>query len=79
MKRATAIAQQFIDALGVKPGDIDTLRALSTDSDHRGRDRARDHVGGSHASPFQPVVDGSVLPRPPLDTIEAGNAAACTC
>ena len=29
---ATSIAQQFIDALGVKAGDTDTLRALSTEA-----------------------------------------------
>jgi para-nitrobenzyl esterase len=29
----------------------------------------------SHSLAFQPVVDGSVLPRPALDMIEAGNAA----
>ena len=30
---------------------------------------------GGSALPFQPVVDGVVLPEPPLDAIAAGNAA----
>ena len=29
---------------------------------------------GAHALAFQPVVDGTSLPQPPLDAIEAGNA-----
>ena len=31
-------------------------------------------MSAGHALAFQPVVDGSTLPKPPLDTVEAGNA-----
>ena len=34
---------------------------------------------GARALAFQPVVDGTSLPKPPLDTIEAGTRTACTC
>ena len=50
------------------PGDVDG-RA------HRRRDRPRRACRRAlMPSPFQPVVDGTSLPQPPLDAIEAGNA-----
>ena len=73
-ERATAIAQEFIDKLGVKAGDTDTLRALSTDALIAGATGLGSLSAGAHALAFQPVVDGTSLPQPPLDTIEAGNA-----
>jgi para-nitrobenzyl esterase len=35
-------------------------------------------TGGRHLLPFQPVVDGSVLPRHPLDEVREGNARGVT-
>ncbi len=74
MNAATAIAQEFIDKLGVKAGDTDTLRALSTDALIAGATGLGSLSAGAHALAFQPVVDGTSLPQPPLDAIEAGNA-----
>jgi para-nitrobenzyl esterase len=78
-ERANAIAERIIDALGVKAGDVAALRAKTTEEI-----LAAQQVAGTETRaltdeqgvglPFQPVVDGDSLPRPPLDSIAAGNA-----
>jgi para-nitrobenzyl esterase len=73
-ERATEIATVLIDALGVAPGDIDALYAKTTDEIIT----AQAAVGletDETGLPFQPVVDGVVLPRPPLEAIAGGSAA----
>ena len=73
-ERASAITQEFIDKLGIRAGDSETLRALSTDAIIAGATGLGSMSPSGGALAFQPVVDGTVLPRPPLDTIDAGNA-----
>jgi para-nitrobenzyl esterase len=78
-ERANEIATRVVDALGVETGDVDALRAKT-----KAEVIAAQTTAGVAASsitnetgaglPFQPVVDGTVLPRPPLETIAAGNA-----
>jgi para-nitrobenzyl esterase len=78
-ERANGIAARIVEALGVKAGDVAALRAKTTEEII-----AAQAVAGVAASsitneeglglPFQPVVDGTVLPRPPLESIAAGNA-----
>jgi para-nitrobenzyl esterase len=73
-ERGTEIAQTIIDALGVRAGDLDALYAKTTDEIIT----AQAAVGletSANGLPFQPVVDGTVLPRPALDAIADGNAA----
>jgi para-nitrobenzyl esterase len=73
-ERATEIATVLIDALGVAPGDLDALYAKTTDeiiSAQAAVGLETDETG----LPFQPVVDGTVLPRPPLEAIADGSAA----
>jgi para-nitrobenzyl esterase len=70
---ATAITSGIVGRLGVTPGDADALLAMSTD-DILGALPAFIENGAS-SLPFEPVVDGVVLPRHPLDAIAAGNAA----
>jgi para-nitrobenzyl esterase len=68
----TKVAQAIIDALGVKAGDVEALRNVSMDA----LINVATGIGlsvGSGTLPFQPVVDGTVLPAPMLDTIAAGN------
>jgi para-nitrobenzyl esterase len=69
------IAELFRDALGCSSLDVDALRALPAeallDAQQRVVDEAWRHVEGLA---FQPVVDGALLPRPPLETIAAGAA-----
>jgi para-nitrobenzyl esterase len=78
-ERANAIASRIVEALQVKPGDLDALRAKSTDeilaaNTLAGLDlRSLGNESGL-GLPFQPVVDGDTLPQSPLDAIAAGNA-----
>ncbi|HEY5011315.1 MAG TPA: carboxylesterase/lipase family protein [Acidimicrobiia bacterium] len=73
-ERATEIATVLVDALGVEPGDLDALYAKTTDEIIA----AQASVGletDATGLPFQPVIDGTVLPQPPLDAIANGSAA----
>jgi para-nitrobenzyl esterase len=78
-ERATTVARRVIDALGVEPGDVAALRAKTTEEILAAQAVAGLGMGGDNDSriglPFQPVVDGTVLPEPPLDAIAKGNAA----
>jgi para-nitrobenzyl esterase len=71
---ATEKAAAIVEALQVKPGDVDALRHTSTD-DVLTATAVLNLVVGGGTLPYQPVVDGTVLPQPPLDAIAAGNAA----
>jgi len=71
--QATDIATRLVERLGVKHGDTDALMAAPMHAVIRAVPSFAE--GGVSALPFQPVVDGVVLPRPPLDAIAAGNAA----
>jgi para-nitrobenzyl esterase len=70
---ATAIAAGIVERLGVAPGDVDALRAVSTDAVLEALPEWRET--GSGGLPFSPVHDGHVLPQPPRDAIAAGSAA----
>jgi para-nitrobenzyl esterase len=73
-ERATEVATIVVDALGVRHGDLDALYAKTTEEIIT----AQAAVGletDATGLPFQPVIDGTVLPRPPLDAIAEGSAA----
>jgi para-nitrobenzyl esterase len=73
-ERATEIASVVVEQLGVRPGDLDALYAKTTEEIIE----AQAAVGletNSDGLPFQPVIDGTVLPRPALDAIRDGSAA----
>ncbi len=72
--RAKEIATIVVNALGVEPGDVDALYAKTTDEIVTAQAAAGSEVG-SVGLPFQPVIDGITLTRPPLEEIAAGNAA----
>jgi para-nitrobenzyl esterase len=77
--RANEVADRLVHALQVRPGDGAALRAKTKDEV-----LAAQAVAGLEARtltkeegiglPFQPVVDGTVLPQAPLDAIAGGNA-----
>jgi para-nitrobenzyl esterase len=77
--RANEIAQRLVAALQVRPGDVTALQAKTKDEI-----LAAQTTAGLEARtitqetgiglPYQPVVDGDVLPQAPLQTIAAGNA-----
>jgi para-nitrobenzyl esterase len=72
-ERATAIATGVINQLGVRAGDTEALLAQNTEAVIDALPAW--HEGEGTGLPFQPVHDGVVLPRPPLDAIRAGSAA----
>jgi para-nitrobenzyl esterase len=69
---ATEVAAGILQRLGVQPGDKDALLSKSTAEVLAAMPEFTEN--GTAQLPFQPVVDDVVLPRPPLDTIAAGNA-----
>jgi para-nitrobenzyl esterase len=72
-ERATEVAAAIVDRLGVKLGDTDALLAKPMDAVIKAMPNFRED--GVNSLPFQPVVDGVVLPDRPLDAIAAANAA----
>ncbi len=72
-EHATKVASTIVRNLGVKPGDLDALLAVSTADILRAQPDFREN--GVNSLPFQPTVDGITLPEPPLDAITRGNAA----
>ncbi len=73
-EQATENAGRIIDALGVARDDADALLALPWERIVEAQAVLGDE-GGALGLPFQPVVDGVVLPIPPIEAIAAGNAA----
>lgn len=75
-QRARAWAAGFVTALGA---DDDPLAGLTTATPHQLLGAAqvlRDRLGDQPGTiPTAPVVDGDLLPEPPLDAFEGGRAA----
>jgi para-nitrobenzyl esterase len=76
---AGAVTARVLAHLGVAPGDRDALAAVTTeqliDASADAMALATEAGRPIMALPFQPVVDGDVLPEPPLDAITGGSAA----
>ena len=70
------IAEVFLDTLGVKNTDIRGLQTVPTakivDCQKEFLNKVRTQKLGIMAMPFQPVVDGKVLPQHPLAAIREG-------
>jgi para-nitrobenzyl esterase len=70
-----------LDELGLDRGRVGELREVGVDRLLAAQEAAGRRlqgsalVPGSGLLPFQPVVDGVALPRPPLDAIRDGSAA----
>jgi para-nitrobenzyl esterase len=77
---AAWVTERFLAAAGLSPASADALLTLPTDDILRAQATVDAEVLGG-AGPgigrlaFQPVVDGALIPRPPLDAIRAGRAA----
>jgi para-nitrobenzyl esterase len=72
---AIRVSEAFMKELGLAPDDVDGLRAAPLEAVLAAQERAVSQLlGVIPALPFQPVVDGDVLPRPPLDAIADGLA-----
>jgi para-nitrobenzyl esterase len=75
---ASRIAEIVLDSLGVAPGDAGRLREVTTEQLLQAHDRVTlHHMGrpGAVLLPFQPVVDGEVLPKPPIEAVAEGLSA----
>lgn len=79
-EEATSVTRRFCELVGVRPGDETSLRVVPTGEITRAG-RALEIEAGSLLPqrvmmplPFQPVVDATSLPKPPIDAIGAGSA-----
>jgi para-nitrobenzyl esterase len=67
------IAETFMKELGLAADDVAGLRAAPLEAVLAAQDRAAAQLlGVVRQLPFQPVVDGDVLPQPPLEAIAGG-------
>lgn len=71
-ERATEVAQRVLTRLGLD--DVDRLAAVPAD-ELIGAQSSGGEFGSGGGLPYQPVVDGVVLDRQPMDAIRAGSAA----
>lgn len=70
---ATEVAGEVLDRLDLDAADLDDLRAVPVE---RLLAAQLDVTATwAHGLAFQPVVDGVVLPRPPLEAVADGSAA----
>jgi para-nitrobenzyl esterase len=77
---AVKITNQYLKILGLKGKDVDGLRNLTTQQlmDAQQELGVRLRETEYRATPFQPIVDGSVLPEIPLISIRKGSAKNVT-
>jgi len=76
---AASVTERFLATLELSPANADGLLALPVDDILRAQATVDAEVQrgagpGIGRLAFEPVVDGAVLPRPPLDAIRAGSA-----
>jgi para-nitrobenzyl esterase len=73
---AVDIAEQYLGIYGLSGNDIDGIRNLTTQQLLDGQQKLGDKLREQEmrATPFQPVVDGTVLPELPLVAIRNGSA-----
>jgi para-nitrobenzyl esterase len=66
------ISEEFLKIADMRPGDISGLRALPVEKLLQVQ-RELAAVAGQGAAPVIPVADGQVLPKLPLESLEAGQ------
>lgn len=72
---AEEVARRVLDALGVGPRRLADLAHLPADAFIEASAAADGGSGAFLALPFQPTVDGVLIPRHPLDAVAQGDAA----
>lgn len=75
---ANRVAELVLDSLGMGPGEANRLRAVDTEALLKAHDAAvvqEIRRPGGGLLPFQPVIDGKLLARPPLELIAEGLSA----
>jgi para-nitrobenzyl esterase len=70
-------ASQFLDILGLKGSDADEFYSLTVRQILEAQQKLNAvlHEKDNRLTPFQPVVDGTVMPEIPIHAIEKGAAA----
>ena len=77
LDRAAQVAEQFLEILDVKPGDVDTLRSLTVErlmSAQLKLTPRLQRTGMTGGLALQPVIDGVTLPARPIDAVRGGAA-----
>ena len=77
---AVDISKQYLEIFGLNGNDIDGIRNLTTQEILDGQQKLSEKLREQEmrATPFQPVVDGKVLPEFPMIAIRNGSAANIT-
>jgi carboxylesterase type B len=73
--RATSIAVETLDALGLGTSDLGRLFDVPVGALVEAQETVSTRRAADVALPFQPVIDGLALPAAPLDAVAAGSAA----
>jgi para-nitrobenzyl esterase len=74
LDNAAIIAEEFVASLGIKKGDYDTLRTISTEQLLAAQRDFPLKLKSKALFPWKPVIDGTLLKEMPLSTIEKGAA-----
>jgi para-nitrobenzyl esterase len=69
---ASRVARLLCEELGLAAGDVAGLRRAPVEAILEAQARCVTRTEGDRLLPFRPVVDGRVLPGPPIDAIRAG-------
>lgn len=73
-------ARQFLAVLDIKPDDIDSLRSLSVarllSAQKKVLTITQEPKTGPGLTATVPVIDGKVIPEPPLEAVKKGRAAS---
>jgi para-nitrobenzyl esterase len=77
LKDSVEAAAQFLDILNLKHGDVDRIRSLSAQQIMSAQQKLGDIMREREyrMTPFQPVVDGAVMPEIPIVAIQKGSAS----
>ena len=70
----TRVAERFFAECGVDIGDVDALRAVPVEEILRSQQAVQLAEFGKTVMPFQPVIDGGLLDRHPVERIADGSA-----
>lgn len=73
-EQAAQITAGMLQTLGVASGEIHKLKTLPAEQLLAAGERIKEQTGAGLAMLFQPVVDPSTLPKPPIQAIEEGDA-----
>ncbi|MWV45416.1 carboxylesterase family protein [Paenibacillus sp. HJL G12] len=73
-RHGRTLAKALLDELGVREDELDKLLAIPAEEILRAGDKLKRAAGAAAVMFFQPVIDGTELPRPPLVSIAEGSA-----